>query len=316
MNITGNTIFIPGATSGIGLALALELQAKGNTVVVGGRRAELLEQIAGEHPGLDTVRIDTADATSIARRAGRSSRSTRTSTCWSRWPASCASRTGTPRGLPRTAEATVTTNVLGPIRLIGAFIEHLQRRPDATIVTVSSGLAFSPLRVTPSYNATKAAIHMLSESIRLQLAGTRVEVSSSCRRPCAPLCCQGSETAPPCRWTSSSRGRRAARLAAGREGDPGRAREVPALRRGPWRLRPGGRDAERHGLLGQLNRTGRTGKYVSTTHRSRRRHPPSPRPQATQIRFCRVWWPDHVVSQALPQASDTSSQHGRHYDST
>jgi short-subunit dehydrogenase involved in D-alanine esterification of teichoic acids len=74
------------------------------------------------------------------------------------------------------AEAIVTTNVLGPIRLIAAFIEHLQQQPDSTIITVSSGLAFAPLRVTPSYNATKAAIHMLSESVRLQLADTSVKV--------------------------------------------------------------------------------------------------------------------------------------------
>jgi short-subunit dehydrogenase involved in D-alanine esterification of teichoic acids len=74
------------------------------------------------------------------------------------------------------AESIITTNVLGPIRLIGALIEQLQSRPDATIITVSSGLAFAPLKVTPSYNASKAAIHMLSESIRLQLADTAVKV--------------------------------------------------------------------------------------------------------------------------------------------
>ena len=74
------------------------------------------------------------------------------------------------------AEETVTTNLLGPIRLVAAFLEHLRTRPDATIVTVSSGLAHVPLRVTPTYNATKAAVHMLSESLRLQLAGTSVSV--------------------------------------------------------------------------------------------------------------------------------------------
>jgi len=74
------------------------------------------------------------------------------------------------------AESVITTNVLGPIRLIAAFIEHLRAQPDATIVTVSSGLAFAPLKVTPSYNASKAAIHMLSESLRLQLTGTTVKV--------------------------------------------------------------------------------------------------------------------------------------------
>ena len=82
----------------------------------------------------------------------------------------------TPAGFLDSAEATVTTNILGPIRLIAAFVEHLQTRPDATIVTVSSGLAFTPLKVTPSYNASKAAIHMLSESLRLQLADTSVKV--------------------------------------------------------------------------------------------------------------------------------------------
>jgi len=76
----------------------------------------------------------------------------------------------------QSAESIITTNVLGPIRLIAAFIEHLQEQPDATIITVSSGLAFAPLKVTPSYNASKAAIHMLTESVRLQLADSTVKL--------------------------------------------------------------------------------------------------------------------------------------------
>lgn len=88
MNISGNTIFIPGSTSGIGLALALRLQAKGNTVIVGGRRTELLEQIAAEHAGLDTVQIDTADAASVRAAAQEVLARHPTSTSSSRWPAS------------------------------------------------------------------------------------------------------------------------------------------------------------------------------------------------------------------------------------
>lgn len=80
------------------------------------------------------------------------------------------------RSLLASAEPTMTTNVLGPIRLIATFIAHLQAQPDATVMTVSSGLAFTPLRITPSYNASKAAIHMLSESVRLQLADTPVRI--------------------------------------------------------------------------------------------------------------------------------------------
>ncbi|WP_020661046.1 SDR family oxidoreductase [Amycolatopsis benzoatilytica] len=177
MNISGNTVFIPGSTSGIGLALALELQAKGNTVIVGGRRTELLTRIAADHPGLDTVRIDTADPASIEAAAKEvlakhpdlnvlvPMAGIMQVEDWHR-----------PESFLDSAEAVVTTNVLGPIRLIAAFVEHLQTRPDATILTVSSGLAFAPLKATPSYNASKAAIHLLSESLRLQLADTTVKI--------------------------------------------------------------------------------------------------------------------------------------------
>lgn len=177
MNITDNTVFIPGATSGIGLELALALQKRGNTVIVGGRRVELLDRIAAEHPGLDTVQIDTTDPVSIELAAKEVL--TRHPDLNVLVPMAGIMRAEDwhrPASFLESAEATVTTNVLGPIRLIAAFIEHLQGRPDATILTVSSGLAFAPLAVTPSYNASKAAIHLLSESIRLQLADTSVRV--------------------------------------------------------------------------------------------------------------------------------------------
>ncbi|MGW7425644.1 SDR family oxidoreductase [Streptomyces sp. NPDC054813] len=75
-----------------------------------------------------------------------------------------------------TAEATVATNLLGPIRLVAALTEHLATRPQATIMKVSSGLAFVPLPITPTYNATKAALHSFTESLRVQLADTRIDV--------------------------------------------------------------------------------------------------------------------------------------------
>jgi short-subunit dehydrogenase involved in D-alanine esterification of teichoic acids len=81
-----------------------------------------------------------------------------------------------PEGFLASAESVITSNLLGPIRLIAAFIEHLEAQPAATIVTVSSGLAFTPLAATPSYSAAKAAIHLLSEAIRLQYADTTVQI--------------------------------------------------------------------------------------------------------------------------------------------
>ncbi|MGN9802783.1 SDR family oxidoreductase [Micromonospora sp. L32] len=177
MNISGNTVFIPGSTSGIGLALALELQARGNTVIVGGRRTDLLKEIAAEHRGIDTVTIDTADPVSIASAAREVlARHPDLNVLVTMAGIMRVEDWHQPETFLASAEAVVNTNVLGPIRLIAAFIEHLRAQPDATIMTVSSGLAFAPLKVTPSYNASKAAIHMLSESIRLQLADTTVKV--------------------------------------------------------------------------------------------------------------------------------------------
>jgi uncharacterized oxidoreductase len=177
MNISGNTIFIPGSTSGIGLALALELRAKGNTVIVGGRRVDLLARIASEHPDIDTVRIDTADAASIESAAKEVlAKHPDLNVLVAMAGIMRIEDWHQPESFLASAESVITTNLLGPIRLIAAFIEHLQAQPDATIVTVSSGLAFTPLKVTPSYNASKAAIHMLSESIRLQLADTTVKI--------------------------------------------------------------------------------------------------------------------------------------------
>lgn len=176
MKISGNTIFIPGSTSGIGLELALALHAKGNTVIIGGRRTELLDQIASGHPELDTVQIDVADPASIESAAA---------TVLDKHPdlnvviamagIMAVENWHKPETFLASAESVVITNVLGPIRLIAAFIEHLQAQEDATFVTVSSGLAFAPLKATPSYNASKAAVHMLTESVRLQLSDTNVK---------------------------------------------------------------------------------------------------------------------------------------------
>lgn len=176
MNITGNTIFIPGATSGIGLALALRLKSRGNTVIIGGRRTSLLAELAEAH-GFATVHVDTADAASIAEASAD---------VVDRFPdlnvlvamaGIMRPEDWTSPGFLADAEETVVTNLLGPIRLIDALVPHLRERPGATIMTVSSGLAHTPLRFTPTYNATKAAIHQLSESIRMQLAPVGIQVT-------------------------------------------------------------------------------------------------------------------------------------------
>jgi uncharacterized oxidoreductase len=176
MKTTGNTIFIPGATSGIGLGLAQRFHALGNKVIIGGRRQSLLDNVVAGHPGIEAIAIDTSDGASI-RNAAEAVKSKFPDTnvlinmAGIMLPEDYASS-----DFLSIAEQTVTTNLLGPIRLIAAFSEFLATKHDATIMNVSSGLAFVPLPITPTYNATKAAIHSLSVALRVQLANTSIKV--------------------------------------------------------------------------------------------------------------------------------------------
>lgn len=177
MQISGNTIFMPGGTGGLGLALATRLADRGNTVVIGGRRVSELERIVTEYPALDAVRIDTTDPDSIAEAAREViARHPDLNVLVTMAGIMRVEDWHTPDGFLASAETVITTNLLGTVRLIAAFIQQLESRPDATLMTVSSGLAFAPLAATPSYNASKAGVHLLSESLRLQLADTPVKV--------------------------------------------------------------------------------------------------------------------------------------------
>ncbi|MFI5933096.1 SDR family oxidoreductase [Actinoplanes sp. NPDC051494] len=179
MNITGNTVFVPGGTSGLGLALAVRLRAAGNTVIIGGRRTGLLDALATEH-GLSTVTVDTTDAGSVLAARDRVLAEHPDLNVLIAMAGIMAVEDVHTPGFLADAERIVTTNILGPLRLIAAFTEHLQSRPDATLITVSSGLAHTPLAPFPTYNGSKAFIHQFTESIRLQLAGTSVQVIELC----------------------------------------------------------------------------------------------------------------------------------------
>jgi uncharacterized oxidoreductase len=177
MKLTGNTILVTGGGSGIGRALAERLAARGNRVVVAGRRRDALDAVVHSQDGIESAVLDIDNAAAIGPFVKE---------LILRWPTlnvvihsagimryERVTKAGFSTDV---AEATITTNLLGTIRLTTALLPHFLSRPEATIVTVSSGLAFVPLAMTPTYCATKAAIHSYSQSLRYQLKDTNVRV--------------------------------------------------------------------------------------------------------------------------------------------
>lgn len=175
MRLSGNTILITGGGTGIGRGLAAAFQAQGNQVIIAGRRKEVLEQAVAANPGMKSALLDITDGHAIRSFAEKTIRD---------FPGLnvVIQNAGIMRpetqqsGKVEDAEAIVTTNLLGPIRLTAALLPHLLKQPSAAIVTVSSGLAFVPMAITPTYCATKAAIHSYTQSLRSQLKDTNIQV--------------------------------------------------------------------------------------------------------------------------------------------
>lgn len=171
MKSSGNTILFTGGGSGIGRELARELAQRGNTVIVAGRRLAALEEACAGHPSMHAHVLDVSDAYAVARGVDD---------LLARYPAInvLVNNAGImdyedvtrARDLSRAA-SIIETNLLAPIRLTDALIEHLAAQPDAAIVNTTSGLAFVPLPKAPTYSATKAALHSYSVSLRAMLEG-------------------------------------------------------------------------------------------------------------------------------------------------
>jgi uncharacterized oxidoreductase len=175
MQMTGNTVLVTGGGTGIGRGLAEALHRLGNKVVIAGRRREPLQAVAEANPGIQILSLDQGDPADIRRFATELT---------DHYPDLnvVINNAGIQRvedlttSGPSTAEQTVAINLLGPIRLTAALLPSLLKKPRAAIVNVTSGLAFMPSALTPTYCATKAALHSYTQSLRFQLRGTAVQV--------------------------------------------------------------------------------------------------------------------------------------------
>ncbi|WP_118185081.1 SDR family oxidoreductase [Paraburkholderia phosphatilytica] len=176
MKLSGNTIFITGGTSGIGRGLAEAFHSRGNKVIIGGRRKALLDEVTKANPGMDAVELDVSDPAQIAS-VSRHLIETYPALNVVINNAGIMPFDDVTRPFDDAQAAQlIDTNMLGPIRISGALIEHLKQQPEAFIINNSSVVAYIPIAMAALYSATKAAIHSYSLSQRFALRNTSVRV--------------------------------------------------------------------------------------------------------------------------------------------
>jgi uncharacterized oxidoreductase len=176
MKLTGNTIFITGGGSGIGRGLAEAFHERGNKVIISGRRRAKLDEVVASNPGMVAVELDITDPAGIDAVAARliadhPDLNVLINNAGVMLPDQAAGRID-----DRLLVDTVTTNLIGPIRMTVALVEHLKGKNDAVIAYTSSVLGFVPMAVTAVYSATKAALHSYALSQRFLLKGAGVRV--------------------------------------------------------------------------------------------------------------------------------------------
>lgn len=177
MKLTGRTVLITGGGTGLGSGLAGAFHRKGNKVIITGRREKVIQDFAAKYPGMETMVADVAQEGDVQKLLKQvSERHPQLDVLVNnagimQWP-----DFSKPETLNGNLFDEIEINLKGLIRMTAAFLPLLSRQSGATLVNISSGLAYMPLAVSPIYCSTKAAIHSFSMALRYQLRHSKVEV--------------------------------------------------------------------------------------------------------------------------------------------
>ncbi len=174
--LAGRRVLVTGASSGIGRQVAAAVAAEGGRVAVLARRQAELEALADEIGGV-AVPADVADTAAVP--AAVDAAADALGGLDAVFNAAGVLRPGTVADTdPKVWRHTFDVNVLGLLEVTRAAIGHLRDAGGGDVVNVSS---MSGRRLNSAelgvYGASKAAVHMLSEGLRRELAGDRIRVT-------------------------------------------------------------------------------------------------------------------------------------------
>ena len=177
MKLKDNTILITGGTSGLGYEFAKRLLDLGNTVIITGRDQDKLNDTRKALPGIHAIRSDVSDPVQIQELYRQ---------VISRFQQlnMLINNAGEMRIISlhdasidlKDITREIEINLMGPIRMVQAFLPHLKQQQAAAILNVTSGIALFPFPVSPVYGASKAGLRSYTQSLRVQLKNTVVKV--------------------------------------------------------------------------------------------------------------------------------------------
>ena len=175
-NQSERVVLITGGSSGIGFEMAKQMVAQQSTVIICGRSQEKLDDAQRKVPQLVTIQCDISRSKEREVLCNRISEQFRGLNMLMN-NAGIVERflfvkTG---DLEKKIVAEWQTNYLAPIMLTKQFLSMLIEN-KGTVVNVTSGLAYVPLSIQPNYCATKAALHSMTQSMRVQLSELGVKV--------------------------------------------------------------------------------------------------------------------------------------------